>query len=487
MKKKILILYIAAAVLAVAALGLPAASMFLFCVPAFVLILCAVLAVGCAACCAVIAEKKKPHIITSGVMAAVMAAGVLFGFFWNPYANSVIMRNCGFTEDYAAALSQKQAQSDIRQAYALLKRIHPAFLGGEPESVRLAYENALASVPENGMTCAELRRQIAAICSPLGDAHTCVGVFPRAERYPADYAELIKGGGYTITAVNGMPLAEFLSENSELFSFEAESWGMHSLKNNLVSDTGLNFLGLGTEVTLTYERGGERLERVYTDADFLGYEEYMERNGSYYEDKGDSFVRYELFPESGYALLTIDSCTYNSEYRDTIAALFNELSASGIDRLVIDLRKNSGGDDRCAWEVINYLGTDSFRAVSYRRRLGPLLTPKTGGEWKTAPAEPAFRGDVAVLTSEQSFSSAMLFALYFKDNALGTVVGEIPGNAANSFGDITMFRLSNSGLLLSLSTKEFFRADQNAGDFVLPDIICPANEALDTALSAIGV
>ncbi len=40
-----------------------------------------------------------------------------------------------------------------------------------------------------------------------------------------------------------------------------------------------------------------------------------------------------------------------------------------------------------------------------------------------------FNGPVYVLTSANSFRSAILFAQYIKDNLMGTLIGEEPGNA----------------------------------------------------------
>lgn len=89
-----------------------------------------------------------------------------------------------------------------------------------------------------------------------------------------------------------------------------------------------------------------------------------------------------------------------------------------------------------------------------------------------------FTGNTYVLTSASSFSSAMLFALYIKDNSLGAIIGEPPGNAANGCGDVTLFRLPNSGLMLRCSTKIFTRPSGSLDDrFVEPDYPCPSNEA----------
>ncbi len=85
-----------------------------------------------------------------------------------------------------------------------------------------------------------------------------------------------------------------------------------------------------------------------------------------------------------------------------------------------------------------------------------------------------------MLTSADTFSSAMMFAEYVKDNGLGKIIGEAPGNAPSGYGDTATFVLPNSRLLVQISTKQFQRADKNTDDiWVSPDIACDADNAMD--------
>ena len=73
----------------------------------------------------------------------------------------------------------------------------------------------------------------------------------------------------------------------------------------------------------------------------------------------------------------------------------------------------------------------------------------------------------------------MNFAEYIADNHLGTLIGEAPGNTPNGYGDIAIFKLPNSQLLMQLSTKEFFRVDsENTSQLVESDIPCKREEAI---------
>lgn len=482
MKKLTKIFIICGAVFAVISMFLTAASTLLFYVPVQYMIAAAFLSSVSLAGAAVTSEKKKIPVIRLSVTAALLSLGIVFGYFCNPYANSVSLRSSGSTMNAKDIISKEDAEADIKEAFAHLKKVHPMFKDSVPQAAESAYSNALSSIPTDGLTCAELRRKIENILSTLGDAHTSVGASPAEERYPIDYAELVKGRDLRITEINGESLQSFFDTHKDLFSYETESWAMEQLRNNLISDTGLEYLGLGTDVTLTYENENERVERHYSDEDFISYAEYMERNAIYY-DRNENFVHYELYPDENYALLTINSCNYNNEYCEALKNMFTEVSQKGIDHIIVDLRRNSGGSDQVAWEFISYLGTDSFTTLSYEQRLGFLTLKSNTARWKTAERAPVFDGDVTILTSTESFSSAMLFALYIKDNSLGTIVGEIPGNSANGYGDIATFSLKNSGLIMSVSTKKFSRAMADAGDYVIPDIECSKDDALEIAVS----
>ena len=74
----------------------------------------------------------------------------------------------------------------------------------------------------------------------------------------------------------------------------------------------------------------------------------------------------------------------------------------------------------------------------------------------------------------------MLYAQYVKDNHIGTIIGEAPGNDPNGYGEVAFFALPNSKIFMSVSTKHFVRADQNAGTYLVePDVACDSSEAKD--------
>ena len=78
-----------------------------------------------------------------------------------------------------------------------------------------------------------------------------------------------------------------------------------------------------------------------------------------------------------------------------------------------------------------------------------------------------------------TFSSAMDFAMYIKDNKLGTIIGETSANNPNSYGMIAQFKLPNSEIYMQISTKKWYRINENTEEkFIESDIKCESKEAI---------
>jgi hypothetical protein len=135
-----------------------------------------------------------------------------------------------------------------------------------------------------------------------------------------------------------------------------------------------------------------------------------------------------------------------------------------IDRVVIDLRLNAGGDSR----VIEPLLT----GLRKRRHLGG-------------------RGRLFALIGPQTFSSGLLAAVALRQIG-ATFVGEPAGEAMNSYGQVHTFTLPHSGLVVQYSTK-FFQLTKKAREVAafepdltvsrtLADALAGRDPALEAAL-----
>jgi hypothetical protein len=162
---------------------------------------------------------------------------------------------------------------------------------------------------------------------------------------------------------------------------------------------------------------------------------------------------------------------------ETVAAAFNFLANT--DSLIIDLRKNGGGNPAMVALICSYLfGTDPVHLNSLYWREGN----RTEEFWtlKEVSGRRYTGKDVYVLTSNYTFSGAEEFSYNLKNLKRATIVGETTGGGAHPGG---MNRLHQhfgvfipTGRAINPITKTNWE-----GTGVEPDVKVPADQALKVA------
>lgn len=111
---------------------------------------------------------------------------------------------------------------------------------------------------------------------------------------------------------------------------------------------------------------------------------------------------------------------------DDILAQFKE--SEGI---VIDMRQNSGGEDRVAQYIANRFASDKSLSFSVRLRNGPRHTDFSAPiDFYTEPAGSyQYTKPVVVLTNLSTFSSGETFVLAMLQNKQVKIVGDVTGGA----------------------------------------------------------
>lgn len=155
------------------------------------------------------------------------------------------------------------------------------------------------------------------------------------------------------------------------------------------------------------------------------------------------FYWYEYLPTAKTMYLAYNVCRNQADlsFQDFIGQVFAAGQAAGSERLIIDVRNNSGGDSsviRPLYQVLDQLGDT--------------------------------RGRVVVLIGRGTASSAMLNAIELAGRYGAALIGEATGGKPNSYGEILRFLLPNSQLQVQYST-QFFRLLPNADPpSLLPDL-----------------
>ena len=224
-------------------------------------------------------------------------------------------------------------------------------------------------------------------------------------------------------------------------------------------------------------------------------------------------VTHEIDPEHSLALLRIDRCVYDAAYDTELRDFMTKVAEAGIPRIAVDLRRNRGGNVLVAPAFLAYLkgaadhltfGADlrvsddllaqqpAFASDPFKQLLqafgidpesdnyalpGPAMKVILGSQILTPTVEDSllFDGEVYILTSPLTFSSASLFTSYIQDNTLGTILGEPTGNEIDFHGQNLTLEVPGTSLHLSVSTSRLRRPDttQPNEPTITPDILVP--------------
>ncbi len=196
------------------------------------------------------------------------------------------------------------------------------------------------------------------------------------------------------------------------------------------------------------------------------------------------------------ALVTFNDM--DGSYKDSFALFlkntFAAIKQQNAKGLIVDLRKNGGGDSGLGELLLSYITGKPFRNVSavkvrvskHSRALAELrksddpmqknpdklYTFKIKELTIPQPQADRFNGKTAFLIGTGTFSSANMLANTIKDYQLATLIGEPTAEPGNDFGEVFPFMLPNTHIIATGATKMFVRANGNAKDFtgIQPDI-----------------
>lgn len=352
---------------------------------------------------------------------------------------------------------------DLRGLLPSLVPVHPDLANGAPAALRSDVESlaAQASALDDDALMVGVMRVVARI-APHGDGHTGLYVWSNGNRpvhalplrlwFFSDglYVEDALGpahdlAGARITGINGHPLDEVLRAIDPLVPTETVSTRPLLRPRFLLVPEVLHGLGLVPrvdEVALDVAgRGSVRVRSVPMadyDAWAGGYGLHLvARPGARWLTRTDETLWHAV---DGRVLYV----AYNAVAEHLDAAELAEVGrlarTAAIDRVVVDVRHNTGGEvgaDRPLLDVLSH----------------PLV---------------ARRGRLFLLTGRNTFSAAGLFVAALRTRTPVTVVGEAASSGARSYGNPTEVTLPHSGLALTVAaTREAAGA---AATPVAPDV-----------------
>lgn len=163
------------------------------------------------------------------------------------------------------------------------------------------------------------------------------------------------------------------------------------------------------------------------------------------------------------AILHLDSCVYNEEYKQKLDDLAKLCEDQKIETLELDLSKNMGGSSAVIDEFIKHIDIGEFRRcemIDYSVDPPKIVTSRKD-IIRNNKKELLFPKKIYCRVSNTTFSSARTFAVTLKDNHIATVIGQPTGGKPCSYGMPRRDRTPNCNIKFRVSRCLFLRPDDS--------------------------
>lgn len=187
-------------------------------------------------------------------------------------------------------------------------------------------------------------------------------------------------------------------------------------------------------------------------------------------------------------------------FRHFLDSAFTDITARNVKKLIIDGRRNQGGNDKNGQLLYAYLASKPFAYYASLENIkGRITVDENHNLSLQQPKANSFGGQVYFLMDGRSFSATAEFAAIAKTNHRGLFIGEETGGGyyGNTSGAETMVTLSNSQITCriplvkySLAVKKASHPDRGViPDYAvyptIGDIIGHKDSQMDSALKLV--
>ena len=285
--------------------------------------------------------------------------------------------------------------------------------------------------------------------------------------------------GDVIVSLGGRTPLELLKDCRDLFGADNDGALRHIMSQHLVGQPLRSALGIEVDgaVVVKSRRGEE--DRSTT---VVPTSKPARRRGVSGSSRG------EFFPEHDLAVLPIPKLTSKYTRERRFERFFEDVKKKGIGRVAIDVRGNPGGNSSFITTLCtHFYGVDVAGSYALRHqriseesneagrtsgRLGLRKSLRPGSQRNEIVGVERFPKELFVLTSNSTFSSAAMLPVLARDMEWGKIIGQAPGTSPTHYGDLLMFTLPNTGLVLYLPFKLFIRRDSDNSERELtPDVV----------------
>ncbi len=287
-----------------------------------------------------------------------------------------------------------------------------------------------------------------------------------------NYKEIL---GQKIVAINETPIQTIIDSLSTIITIDNDAIVKSNIPKLIPLVQMLHYFGFvkTSKISLTLENNKGETSSVAIQPTF------MDRNNRVmfkpdslalcYKNENAFFVDYELEKEH-LLYFQYNKCWsrenpapgYKGDlnklpsFNDFQNKIIEKLKDESIDKLIVDLRFNTGGNSS--------QGTELIKKISAINRINQ-------------------KGKIYVILGRFTFSSAVINAMDLKSMTKAIFVGENTGGKPNHFGEVRNFTLPSSGLNINYSTKYFKMVKEDlktlAPDFTVETTFEDFNKGID--------
>ena len=345
-------------------------------------------------------------------------------------------------------------------AYNLPKKHKDLFYKVSKDDFTNQIENLKKQI--RNMNDDEIKMNIQKIIASIGDGHTSVNVsLPKVFPLQLYY---FKDGIYVINTldeheeimysklkeINGISIDNIIEDVSQIISHDNEFGLKNDLPLHLILSEVLHGLGIIDNPDVAkFVFENQNKESIEVELESISGEEYFDnifskerKDAPLYMRNNDQYYWFEYLENEKTVYFKYSQCINMKDkpFKEFSKELIDFINSNDVEKLVIDIRNNGGGNSAILDGFINEISKNKLNKED----------------------------NLFVIIGRRTFSSAILNSISLKEKTKATFVGEPTGGKPNHFGEVKSFKLPNSQIVINYSSK-YFKHYKEDIPFLSPD------------------
>ena len=388
--------------------------------------------------------RRKSLRLAATSISGLLAVAVIYGAIW--YYRPFAPRPSPLPSP-ATTLEDRRVQ-DLNYLTENLERLHPdMFFKVSPKTFHAAVTDLKGQIAR--FSNADFAIGLTQLVALIGDGHTTVSFWePGLHTFPISLQTFPEGTyvtvaapwerellGLKLLAVDGQPISDVSRKLSSVISADNDAALQDQLPELMTISEILHYRGISaSDQRATFTFATDRKKRLKATLVGLPLDEPVSYD-DVRKDEPISRIRqdepfwFQYLPAQHALYFQYNSCIDPARFKTFAKTLIATTKTKPVERIVIDLRYNGGGNSAQFGSLLRWLKRSPFN----------------------------HRGGIVVLIGHGTYSSALWNAIDLKRNTQAVLMGEPTGGKPNSFGEVRTFTLPNSGLTVGYSTRNWHR------------------------------